>query len=545
MSKESLTAEKKLLRDAETKGGGAKWSTYAKLSGPGWLQGAITLGGGSLAGSLYLGVIGGYQLLWLQPLMMIFGILMLSVIGYVALSTGERPFHAINKHINPVLGWGWLIAALMANLVWAMPQFSLGTAALQDNLGFGTDENSKYLCVATLFIIASAIVWMYDSKGVKIFEAILKLMVGVIVLSFFGVVAVMASKGTLPWNEIFMGFIPDFSLLSEPADKFKLLIAESSDPNYWHSVILGSQRDVMVTAAATAVGINMTFLLPYSMLRKGWGREHRGLATFDLSLGLFIPFLLATSCVVIASTSQFHADNDATLKDLSKIEGKMKDAYEGNLKKFLDKTGATPKLADHQLAAALVKRDAFQLAASLENLTGKTVSHTIFGIGVVGMAVSTIIILMLINGFCLTEALGLQMGGTAHKIGSLLPGVTGALGFLWLWGDADAKFWLAVPTSIFGMVLLPVAYFTFFCMINSKSLLGDALPQGSKRVALNIAIGVALVASLIGALWSIWSKLQWTGLAVFVGFIVLVILGQCWHSLNKRLDRIEDAVKKK
>ena len=545
MSKESLTAEKKLLRDAETKGGGAKWSTYAKLSGPGWLQGAITLGGGSLAGSLYLGVIGGYQLLWLQPLMMIFGILMLSVIGYVALSTGERPFHAINKHINPVLGWGWLIAALMANLVWAMPQFSLGTAALQDNLGFGTDENSKYLCVATLFIIASAIVWMYDSKGVKIFEAILKLMVGVIVLSFFGVVAVMASKGTLPWNEIFMGFIPDFSLLSEPADKFKLLIAESSDPNYWHSVILGSQRDVMVTAAATAVGINMTFLLPYSMLRKGWGREHRGLATFDLSLGLFIPFLLATSCVVIASTSQFHADNDATLKDPSKIDGKMKDAYEGNLKKFQDKTGATSKLADHQLAAALVKRDAFQLAASLENLTGKTVSHTIFGIGVVGMAVSTIIILMLINGFCLTEALGLQMGGTAHKIGSLLPGVTGALGFLWLWGDADAKFWLAVPTSIFGMVLLPVAYFTFFCMINSKSLLGDALPQGSKRVALNIAIGVALVASLIGALWSIWSKLQWTGLAVFVGFIVLVILGQCWHSLNKRLDRIEDAVKKK
>ena len=55
------------------------------------------------------------------------------------------------------------------------------------------------------FVIASAIVWMYDSKSVKIFETILKLMVGMIVLSFFGVVAVMASKGTLPWNEIFTG----------------------------------------------------------------------------------------------------------------------------------------------------------------------------------------------------------------------------------------------------------------------------------------------------------------------------------------------------
>ncbi len=32
-----------------------------QLSGPGWLQGAITLGGGSLAGALYLGVIMGYE----------------------------------------------------------------------------------------------------------------------------------------------------------------------------------------------------------------------------------------------------------------------------------------------------------------------------------------------------------------------------------------------------------------------------------------------------------------------------------------------------
>jgi hypothetical protein len=540
MSEETLAAEKKLLRDAEAKGGVAKWKTYSKLSGPGWLQGAITLGGGSLAGSLYLGVIGGYQLLWLQPLMMVLGILMLAVIGYVALSTGERPFHAINKHINPVLGWGWLIAALMANLVWAMPQFSLGTAALQQNLGLGAD---KYLCAALLFIIATAVVWMYDSKGVKVFEVILKILVGVIVLSFVGVVAVMANK--LPWNEIFMGFIPDFSLLSEPAAKFKALIAESSDPSYWHGVILGSQRDVMVTAAATAVGINMTFLLPYSMLRKGWGREHRGLATFDLSLGLFIPFLLATSCVVIASTSQFHAGNDAALKDPSKITGKMKTAYEGNLKKFQAHIGdgKMPTAPDQKLAAALVKRDSFQLAASLENLSGKTVAHTIFGIGVVGMAVSTIIILMLINGFCLTEALGLEMGGTAHKVGSLLPGITGALGFLWLWGDGEARFWLAVPTSVFGMVLLPVAYFTFFCMMNSKNLLGDAMPTGGRRVALNLAMGVALVASLIGAMWSIWSKLQWIGLAVFGAFIALVILGQCWHALNKRLDRIEDAVR--
>ena len=608
MSEENLAAEKKLLQEAEAQGTAAKLKTYTKLSGPGWLQGAITLGGGSLAGSLYLGVIGGYQLLWLQPLMMVLGILMLSVIGYVALSTGERPFHAINKHINPVLGWGWLIAALMANLVWAMPQFSLGAAALQQNLGILTDtdgsSSGKYLCVTGLFIISSVVVWMYDSKGVKLFEMILKVMVGIVVLSFFGVVVLMA--GNLEWSTIASGFIPDFGLLSEPADKFEAslnALKDDSARDYWNETILNSQRNRMVAAAATAVGINMTFLLPYSLLRKGWGREHRGLARFDLAIGLFVPFFLATTCVMIASATQFHGQFNAALVDNNATPKSQKliGEYKGNLKKraaahlseaelktaeddqksfekyvksvkdtngtkaeqeknwkaAVDNNATLGTLGpwfaavnekvprtERELAAMLVKRDAYQLAGSLDKLTDSPkTTQWIFGIGVVGMAISTIIILMLINGFCITEAIGVEMGGTAHKIGSLLPGVTGALGSILLWGTG-AQFWLAVPTSVFGMVLLPVAYFTFICMMNSKSMLGDALPKGGKRVALNIAMGVALVASLIGALWSIWSKLQWLGIGIFAGFIVLVCLGRLWLRLNQRLDAIDEKLQK-
>ena len=541
---DSLAEEKELLKSVEHAPASKKISTYTKLSGPGWLQGAITLGGGSLAGSLYLGVIGGYQLLWLQPLMMVLGVLMLSVIGYVTLSTGKSPFQAINKHINPVLGWGWLIAAMLANLVWAMPQFSLGTAALQQNLGVFTGENGNYLCATALFAIATAVVWMYDSIGAKYFEIILKVLVGIIVLSFFGVVAVMA--GNLDWSAIFKGFIPNFNLLTEPADKFKEIIASSSDPEYWKNTILGSQRDRMVTAAATAVGINMTFLLPYSMLRKGWGKEHRGLASFDLGIGLFVPFFLATTCVVIASASQFHGKFDEGLLDSDKatpLTEKLQGGYNKNLSAFQAhlKGSKEPNETDKQLAAMLVSRDAFQLAGSLEKLTGnKAVSQSIFGIGVVGMAISTIIILMLINGFCLTEAIGTKMGGVIHRTGAILPGITGALGFLFLWSNAEAKFWLAVPTSVFGMVLLPIAYFTFFCMINSKELMGDALPKGGKRVALNLAMGLALLAASIGAAWSIWSKVKWVGVGAVGLFILLTLGGHCYRKLNQKLDRIED-----
>ena len=537
-SNENLAREKKLLSEVNQKPLLSRWGTFAKLSGPGWLQGAITLGGGSLAGSLYLGVIGGYELLWLQPLMMIFGVLMLSVIGYVTLSTGEKPFVAINKYINPVLGWGWLVAAMLANLVWAMPQFSLGTAALQQNFGILNGNGGEYWCALFLFCVGSVVVWSYDSgsKGVKIFETILKLMVAIVVLSFFGVVVAMA--GDLDWGAIFSGFIPNFSLLSEPASKFTSIISESSNQEYWREVILDSQRDRMVTAAATAVGINMTFLLPYSMLRKGWGKEHRGLATFDLSIGLFLPFFLATTCVVIASASQFHGKYDEGLLDSSKataLTKKLEGAYNKNITAFKAKNGegAEPNKVDREIAAMLVSRDSFQLAGSLKNLTGsKVLTQTIFGIGVLGMAISTIIILMLINGFVTTEMLGAEIGGMKHKIGSILPGITGALGFLFLWSNADAKFWLAVPTSVFGMVLLPIAYITFFLMINSKSLMGDAIPTGNKRIVLNISMLVALIAATIGAGWSIWSKVQWIGIVAVGIFIALAVVVHFTKSKN-------------
>ena len=126
--------DRQLLEAAQAQGRGATLRAWIKLSGPGWLQSAITLGGGSLAGALFLGSLGGVNLLWLQLMAIAMGVIMLSAISYVTLSTGERPFQAINSHINPVLGWGWLIATSLANMIWCMPQFSLCFGALEGNL---------------------------------------------------------------------------------------------------------------------------------------------------------------------------------------------------------------------------------------------------------------------------------------------------------------------------------------------------------------------------------------------------------------------------
>jgi Mn2+/Fe2+ NRAMP family transporter len=550
-----IQKDRQLIVESRGKGLGATLGAFVRLSGPGWLQSAITLGGGSLSSSLYLGVLVGFSFLWLQPLAMIFGIIMLSAIAYVALSTGQRPFRAINEHVNPVLGWGWLIASMMANLVWSMPQFALGTAAIQQNLLkniVGTevmpDPWGKIVVGIAILTVAVTFVMFYNAGGwgVKLFEVIVKIVVGMIVLCFFGVVIKMSIEGALDWSRVLKGFIPDLRLLFRPAETFGPFLAavESECRAFWADIIVAQQRDVMISAASTAVGINMTFLLPYSMLRKGWDREFRGLAIFDLSTGLFVPFVLATGCVVIASASQFHVAPTAgflgevdqqgqVVQPANNLVGPYNNLIQRRLKFEIGaevfeamsdveraERASSMAIADRKMAAMLVKRDAFNLADSLAPLTGKVFSHYIFGVGVLGMAMGAVTMLMLINGLVFCEMLNLPTRGWPQRIGSLMVSV-GILGpFFW----KDAKLWLAVPTSVFAMVLLPIAYFTFYLLMNQKSLLGDNMPTGGRRVAWNILMAVAAGMAGFGCIWTLWSKLKFFGIGIMLAFIGLALI---------------------
>jgi len=531
-----LARDLELLAAAEAAGGWKKYRTFMRLSGPGWLQSAITLGGGSLAGSLYLGVLGGMTMLWLQPLAMILGIIMLSAIGYVTLSTGERPFRAINKHVNPVLGWTWALATLMANIVWCMPQFSLASGVLQQNLlpeqlGAGSplgEFGGKLVISITILVITVAITWSYGSGhwGIKLYEIVLKLMVASIVLCFVAVVVAMGRAGHIDWGSIFVGFIPNPGQIFSPADSFmpylEQLVGEAQ--TFWSGEIVSRQIDTIATAAATAVGINMTFLFPYSLLRKGWGKEFRGLAMFDLATGMFIPFVLATSCIVIASASQFHAQPVPGLVELSQDEAdqptdKEQKDYNGLLSKRLGvdpaMTAEQLPVVERQIAAMLVTRDANRLSGALTPLTGSTVGNVIFGFGVVGMALSTITILMLISGFVLCEMLNLTPTGWPFRL-CCLAAALGVLGpFFW----TQAAFKLAVPTSVFGLILLPIAYLTFFLLMNQRDLLGDELPQGKSRVVWNLLMFVAASIATLASLYMVWLKAHEKGL-IAIGILL-------------------------
>lgn len=551
-----LDADRQYLADAQARGFWATLGAYTRLSGPGWLQSAMTLGGGSLASSLYLGVLAGFSMLWLQPLAMVLGIVMLGAIGYVTMSTGERPFRAINLHVNPVLGWGWALASLLANMVWCMPQFSLATAVLQQNLAPGVlgadgpldDTTAKAIIAAVILLITISITWAYDSGswGIKLYELTLKVMVAAIVLCFFGVVFTLSrSEGGMDWSAILWGFVPDLSKLFEPADTFTPLLdsiaAASGEKvrNFWADRIVYDQRSVMISAAATAVGINMTFLFPYSLLARGWGKTFRGLSLFDLGTGMLIPFMLAVSCVTIVSATQFHTqpmagllgetnDQGEPIVAGSRATGEFESLLDARLKS--DAGTADPDADDaerrasldpneRRLAATLVSRDAIDLAKALQPLTGSVVANIVFGLGVLGMTLSTITLLMLISGFVICEMLGLPATGWPHRLGCLAASV-GALGpFVW----SKAAFYLAVPTSLFGMMLLPIAYFSFFLLMNQSTLLGSEMPRGIKRWIWNGAMACASTIAGLASFWVIWDRGGTIGLAALIGFLALAL----------------------
>ncbi len=584
-----IERDRQLLVTAREKGKLATMGAWLRLSGPGWLQSAITIGGGSLSNSLYLGVLVGFAFLWVQPLAMILGVSMLAAISYVTLSTGERPLQAINKHVSPILGWGWLIASMAANIVWSMPQYSLSAGALQQNLfpeffgqGFGGTIGAALIVMS--IAIFNVMLYNWGGFGVKIFEIIIKVLIGAIVLCFFGVIVKLFMSGQIQWAEVGSGLVPDLSLLYEPSEKLAAMIANVDEGfrKFWSDYTIIKQRDTLTGAAATAVGINMTFLLPYSMLRKGWNKDFRNLAVFDLATGLVIPFALATGCVVMASASQFHgetekglvdgvefteyADNAAqkrlserywklldmrlkkqiavstgdrkaeytdVLKSCTATRRELDGAFRGYKAGDISRDQLESKLgdlnrfyggnvdkADRVFAATIVDRDSFNLADSLAPLLGEGPSKYIFGFGVIAMALNAATMLMLINGLCFCELLGRPAKGATQIVGSLMPIV--AVFALLYW--RGAMMWLAVPTSVFCATLLPIAYLAFFLLINQKKYMKDNTPKGARRLIWNLLMVMAVVASGALSLFNLNGKLgaPW-GYVIFAGFGVLIV----------------------
>ena len=161
---------------------------------------------------------------------------------------------------------------------------------------------------------------------------------------------------------------------------------------------------------------------------------------------------------------------------------------------------------EKRVALSLVKRDAFQLSSTLEPLLGKTLANLVFGLGVLGMGFSTIIILMLINGYAFQEMSGRPNGTVPFVVGCLVAGFSGA-SWWYLW-EGESRFWLTIFASNFGMMLLPIAYVTFFLMMNNKRILGDEKPTGQRMLVWNVLMLFAVIGAIVAAVSAIYGKMS-------------------------------------
>jgi manganese transport protein len=279
---ESLERERAYLREVDARPKPwQRWRGYWKLSGPGWVQSALTLGAGTAGSSIFAGAVFGYRLLWVQPVAMFLGVVMFAAIGHQLVLTRERPYEVFWKRLHPSVALFWGINVLLASIVWQFPQYALGTEVLKDVLDVLGADVAKWPLALVILVGATAVCWSYGSgsrRGVRNFERILKYFLLAMVLSFFLVVV----KTGIDWGEMLRGF---FSF-HVPRTKEGL------------TIVMGQ--------LGAAVGVNMTFLYPSMLLSRGWGKEHRGLKNFDLATTMFFPFVLATSFVIMACANTLH-----------------------------------------------------------------------------------------------------------------------------------------------------------------------------------------------------------------------------------------------
>lgn len=443
---EALARERKELAELESKSPVQRWRGYFSRTGPGWLQSAITLGGGSAIASLYLGAHYQYRLLWVQPLAMVVGIIMFMAASHQTLSTGIRPFDAMRRFIHPSLAWAWAIATLIASLAFHLPQYALAAGVTEDMISLvtgweatGGTRNLLLLGIGfIILIISTTITWNYGSglRGVRLYERVLRGLVFMIILAFLIVVVRSAIAGQIEWGKLFRGLLP----LYVPGDP------------------IGVTK--IMAAFGAAVGINQTFLFGYSQLARGWGKEHRGLARFDLVTGLLIPFVIATSLMVIAAGCTIYGTSF-----------EAEDINPANAGALIGATGVGP-----------------------------VVGRFIFGFGLIGMTLSTITIQMLVTGFAACEIFGLEPSGWNYKLACMIP--TPAFVGVILWKSMGT--WVALPAFTFGLLMLPIAYMGWFLLHNSARYLGDDKPTGKKALYWNIAMLFSLTVTFISVGYTIY-----------------------------------------
>jgi Mn2+/Fe2+ NRAMP family transporter len=445
---EKQRRETELLRELERRPWRERLRGYYRLTGPAWMQSAMTLGAGSAAASVIAGAFYGYTLLWVQPVAMLLGVCMMAALANIILTRGERAYRIFQRELHPSVAVLWALATIVSTVIWHFGQYALLGGAMWDLANVAGIENRtgsrsietavRFAGGAAILAVNIALTWNYGSKpaGIRAYESFLRWMIRLTMAAFLVVVVVQGAQGRLDFGGILKGFFT-FQIPDRPGAL---------------TTVLG--------AIGAAVGINMTFLYPYSLLAKGWGPAHKGLARFDLALSLLVPYVILTSLIIVGMAATVHQPPFGTVLG--------PEVTTANLKPI-------------------------QAAQSLAGVLGTSLGRIVFDLGFIGMACGAISAHMVCCGFTMCEMLGLEYTPARYRLFTLTPAI-GLLGVM-----IPNPLWLPILASAVAFTMLPIAYLAFLVLHNKRSYLGDAVGQGWRRMAFNAILVVALSMAVVGA----------------------------------------------
>ena len=179
-----------------------------------------------------------------------------------------------------------------------------------------------------------------------------------------------------------------------------------------------------------------------------------------------IPYILVTSLISIAAAGAFHGS------DLD-IAGKLSPAQAGTM--FSD--------------------------AGMGPITGRLV----FAVGILGMAVGSLVMHMLCCGAAAGAMFGWEPHSRRYRLALLLP--TPAVLGVFLWSTMGA--YVVLPTSAICGFLLPIAYLGWLVLNNRRDYLGDDCPRGTRRWLYNAAMLLCILTVLASVTYSTGIKLNW------------------------------------
>ena len=561
--------EATILEKANAQGGIKKVLIFSKISGPGiWLT-LAALSAGSLIGSLGLGQWLGTEALWVQASAMLLGIFSLWAVSQISLNTQQSLFSLMKNEWNPSLAWWFAGSALVTNFAWCMPQFRFGAEITGSILFPPLDNKGGKIGVAFVLLCLSIFLsFWYERSGLhsKLFQWILRLILFSLIACLGVSVCMLIPGSGLSFSSIFSGFLPDLNNLSNTSPRFEALLSQTGEfRSFWEENLVSRQKELILITFSSTLGVNLLFSLPLLLLGRGWRRDHNQFAKFNLFLGLFIPFVLCSSCLTILSAvahqKMIHSLNEEvsvntkyseseTIRNLLKerIIFEIGEEQFQSLPPFQQDEKIESLSKPNYILAHLVSQSDTKKWIHYLSDSGKEPVKYLLGIVVLLISFSTIVILMVLNGHLICEILGKPHKGAPFQTGSLLLAVSSIGPFVW--SDQDA--WVADPSYFLSLAIIPYILLSFLLMLNSKELLGRQYPQGIKGFSLNL--GVCLSFLLLGScsFYLVWNH-TWGSfpigqvLVILIGILVLIgyfslknkKLAQRLKGLEVRLDRVE------